>query len=100
MSKSDRADQPFNSGGGGAAAAPSAREGQGQHYKKIVKALRARTKKGTTQARRAHQARAPPTAVHRRGTGRRTGAPALAQATTVGPLHSPGLGERKAEKKK
>ena len=41
----------------------------------------------------------PPTAVHRRGTGRRTGAPALAQATTVGPLHSPGLGERKAEKK-
>ena len=52
------------------AAAPSAREGQGQHYKKIVKALRARTKKGTTQARRAHQARAP----LQRSTGRRAGA--------------------------
>lgn len=66
--KSDRADQPFNRGGVGAAA-PSAREGQGQHYKKIVKALRARTKKGTTQARRAHQARAP----LQRSTGRRAG---------------------------
>ena len=69
VSKSDRADQPFNRGGVGAAA-PSAREGQGQHYKKIVKALRARTKKGTTQARRAHQARAP----LQRSTGRRAGA--------------------------
>ena len=38
-------------------------------------------------------------AVHRRGTGRHAGVPALAQAATVGPLHSPGLGERKAEKK-
>ena len=65
MSKSYRADQPFNRGG--------AREGQGQHFKKIVKALRARTKKGTTQARRAHQARAP---LQRStgGTGRRAGA--------------------------
>ena len=78
-----------------AAAAPSAREGQGQHYKKIVKALRARTKKGTTQARRARQARAP----LQRSTGRSAGVPALAQAATVGPLHSPGLGKRKAEKK-
>ena len=43
---------------------------RGNTIKKIVKVLRARTKKGTTQARRAHQARAQ----LQRSTGRRAGA--------------------------
>ena len=89
MSKSDRADQPFNLDG--------AREGQGQHFKKNRQSTaRKDEKRDNAGAARAHQARAP----LQWSTGAvPVGVPALAQAATVGPLHSPGLGERKAEKK-
>ena len=90
MSKSDRADQPFNLGG--------AREGQGQHFKKNRQSTARKDEKSTTHAgaARVHQARAP----LQWSTGAvPVGVPALAQTATVGLLHSPGLGERKAEKK-
>ena len=89
VSKSDRADQPFNLDG--------AREGQGQHFKKNRQSTaRKDEKRDNAGAARAHQARAP----LQWSTGAvPVGVPALAQAATVGLLHSPGLGERKAEKK-
>ena len=78
-------DQPFNSGGGGgAAAAPSAREGQGQHYKKIVKALRARTKKRDDAG--AARATSSCTAGLQRPTGRLAGVPACLRS--LKPLRS------------
>ena len=86
VSKSDRADQPFNRGG---AERPW---GSGATVKKSSKPCAQGRKKGRrrrgTRTKRVHRCSGPP-----------FGAPALAQAATVGPLHSPGLGERKAEKK-
>ena len=65
---------------------------RGNTIKKSSKPCAQGRKKGRrrrgARTKRVHRCSGPP-----------VGAPALAQATTVGPLHSPGLGERKAEKK-
>ena len=67
---------------------------RGNTLKKSSKHCAQGRKKGRrrrgVRTKRVHRCSGPPVPV---------GVPAHAQAATVGPLHSPGLGERKAEKK-
>ena len=67
---------------------------RGNTLKKSSKPCAQGRKKGRrrrgVRTKRVHRCSGPPVPV---------GVPAHAQAATVGPLHSPGLGERKAEKK-
>ena len=78
VSKSDRADQPFNLAG--------AREGQGQHFKKSSKHCAQGRKKGRRRRGARNKLVQRWAAAADRSACRRAGVPALAQAPTVGPL--------------